>query len=66
MKDELLEILCCPLSGGDLHLTITEGQKSNIRLGNLDCAGCHSKYDICNDIPYFAENISHQGIKNQY
>ena len=66
MKDELLDILCCPLCSGDLNLTITEGEKSNVRLGNLECKDCHSKYDIFNDIPYFSMKIFHQGIKNQY
>ena len=65
MKKELLEILCCPESGGDLDLTIEEGDIDYIVKGLLKST-TGASFDIIDDIPYFSKEIEHKGVKNQY
>ena len=66
MLDQLLEILCCPKCGSNLDLEILVGYKNSVKKGYLNCLNCKSSFEVINDIPYFAEDIQHNGIRNQY
>ncbi len=51
MKPDLLEILCCPVCRGDLTLTKTRSDKTEILEGKLSCAKCGVDYPIEDGIP---------------
>ncbi len=56
MKEELLDILACPVCGGDLNL-VHEGPREGDEIieGELSCAKCERGYDIERGVPRFAE-----------
>ena len=66
MKEELINILCCPVCKIDLNLEVKEGKRSNIIHGNFRCKSCDNFYEINHDIPYFKPRIDHKGISNQF
>jgi uncharacterized protein len=51
MKDELMEILVCPVCKGDLALTVTERDEVEIVSGSLYCKACDFHYPITDTIP---------------
>ncbi len=51
MKRELLNILACPVCKGDLKLSVTEENKTEIVRGSLHCSRCNVSYPIADAIP---------------
>ncbi len=51
MKNELMEILACPLCRGDLELEVAEKEGGEIIKGTLTCATCRQSYPISEGIP---------------
>ncbi|HEV2316275.1 MAG TPA: methytransferase partner Trm112 [Thermoplasmata archaeon] len=51
MKPGLMEILCCPVCHGDLALSTTKHDGSEIVEGTLTCAKCRETYPIADGIP---------------
>jgi uncharacterized protein YbaR (Trm112 family) len=53
MKEDLLDILCCPTCKGELELRIEKEEKEEIIEGALICKKCKMKYPIKDGIPDF-------------
>jgi uncharacterized protein YbaR (Trm112 family) len=51
MKEELMEILCCPLDKHDLELDVEEREEGEIVAGRLVCTECGEVYPIEDGIP---------------
>jgi len=51
MRDDLLEILCCPVCKGDLALTVAKREPGEILEGTLRCGRCGVDYPISDGIP---------------
>ena len=51
VKDELMEILVCPVCKGDLELTVSERDETEIVSGSLYCKVCDFHYPIEDTIP---------------
>jgi uncharacterized protein YbaR (Trm112 family) len=51
MKEELMDILCCPTCKGDLELKIINKDKDEILTGSLTCKKCRAIYGIEEGIP---------------
>jgi len=51
MKEDLLDILCCPLDKHDLELDIDEQEGEEILDGRLICTECGETYPIEDGIP---------------
>jgi len=51
MKEELMEILCCPLDKHELELEIDEQDDEEILAGTLTCTECSEQYPIEDGIP---------------
>ncbi len=51
MRDDLMEILCCPMCKGDLTLSVTRRVKDEIVAGTLTCTKCATVYPIEDAIP---------------
>ena len=51
MKEELLDILCCPVCKGDLEVDIRKKKGTEIETGSLHCAQCNVTYPIDEGIP---------------
>ena len=51
MKQELMEILACPVCKGELTLTSTKEEDGEIVEGTLHCAICDETYPIEDTIP---------------
>ena len=51
MRDDLMEVLCCPVCKGDLTLTVTRRSDAEILEGRLDCPKCPASYPIEDGIP---------------
>lgn len=51
MKQDLMEILCCPVHKTDLVLTIKAKNEAEILEGDLFCAQCSFHYPIEGGIP---------------
>jgi len=51
MKEDLLDILCCPLDKHDLELDIDEQEGEEILDGRLTCTECGETYPIEDGIP---------------
>lgn len=51
MKRKLMEVLICPVCKGDLELTVTKEEKSEIIEGSLRCTRCNETYPIEDAIP---------------
>jgi SAM-dependent methyltransferase/uncharacterized protein YbaR (Trm112 family) len=65
MLTELLDILVCPECRTDLTLEVVDGTMENIVAGFLVCRDCSSRYPVDDDIPFFAPEIVHGGVRNQ-
>lgn len=51
MKEDLLDILCCPLDKEALELEATETDDDEILEGELVCTECGEQYPIQDGIP---------------
>ena len=51
MREELMEILRCPVCRGELTLTARAREGTDIVSGNLHCAKCPADYPIDDGIP---------------
>lgn len=52
MRDDLLELICCPDCRGDLRLEgATRDEAKEIRSGRLVCAACGHVFPIDDGIP---------------
>lgn len=51
MKEDLVEILCCPVCKEELKLCVDEKKDDEIISGTLTCVKCLEKYSISDGIP---------------
>ena len=51
MKRELMDILACPMCKGDLKLSVTDENETEIVSGSLYCPRCNVHYPIVDTIP---------------
>ncbi|MFP4175522.1 MAG: methytransferase partner Trm112 [Halobacteriales archaeon] len=51
MKEDLMEILCCPVCKGELELDATREEDGEIVEGTLYCDECDETYEIDDGIP---------------
>jgi len=51
MKEELMDILCCPLDKAELDLAVDEREEGEIVEGTLTCTECGEVYPIEDGIP---------------
>ena len=51
MKEDLMEILCCPVCKGDLTLAVRRREGGEVMEGTLNCAKCSVDYPISEGIP---------------
>ena len=65
MLTELLDILVCPHCRTGLRLEVVDGTMENVISGFLHCRHCSSRCPVEDDIPLFAPEITHGGVRNQ-
>ena len=51
MRQDLMEILVCPVCRGDLTLTIAATEDDEVLTGDLACGACSQHYPITDGIP---------------
>ncbi|WP_436935201.1 methytransferase partner Trm112 [Halovenus marina] len=51
MKEDLMDILCCPLDKHDLELDVEQQEGEEILTGTLTCTECGEQYPIEDGIP---------------
>jgi uncharacterized protein YbaR (Trm112 family) len=51
MKEELMDIICCPMDKHDLELEVDEREGEEIVEGTLTCTECGEEYPIEDGIP---------------
>ena len=51
MKQELMDILACPVCKGPLELNTVEEKDSEVITGSLFCSKCNHNYQIVDSIP---------------
>ena len=51
MKQELMDILVCPVCKGELELSVEEESEKEIVTGSLYCSKCNERYPIVDAIP---------------
>jgi uncharacterized protein YbaR (Trm112 family) len=51
MKEDLMDIICCPLDKHDLDLEIEERDDEEILSGTLVCTECGERFPIEDGIP---------------
>jgi uncharacterized protein YbaR (Trm112 family) len=51
MKEELMDIICCPMDKHDLELEVEEREGEEIVEGTLTCTECGEVYPIEDGIP---------------
>jgi uncharacterized protein YbaR (Trm112 family) len=51
MKEDLMEILCCPLDKQDLELRVDAREDGEVVEGTLVCTECGERYPIRDGIP---------------
>lgn len=51
MKEDLLDVLCCPVCKGELELDATREEDDEIVEGTLYCGDCDETYEIDDGIP---------------
>ncbi|MHB9286662.1 methytransferase partner Trm112 [Halobacteriales archaeon Cl-PHB] len=51
MKEDLMDILCCPLDKSELDLSVDEREDDEIVTGTLTCSECDETYPIEDGIP---------------
>ena len=60
MKEELMNILACPVCKGPLQLKVDEQEGEEIITGSLYCATCQYSYSIVDTIPNLLPPDEHQ------
>ncbi len=51
MRQDLMDILACPMCKGPLTLTIVAAEADEVLTGDLTCAACNERYPIEDGIP---------------
>ncbi|SFR94307.1 Uncharacterized conserved protein YbaR, Trm112 family [Halomicrobium zhouii] len=51
MKEDLMDIICCPLDKQELELTVDERDGDDVIDGTLTCTECGERYPIEEGIP---------------
>ena len=51
MRQDLLDILACPMCGGSLELTVEKKEGKEVVAGTLRCQQCQEVYPIQDSIP---------------
>lgn len=51
MKEDLMDIICCPLDKGELELDVDEQDGDDVITGTLTCTECGETYPIEDGIP---------------
>jgi len=51
MKEDLMDVLCCPLDKADLDLAVEERDGDEIVAGTLTCTECDETFPIEDGIP---------------
>ncbi|MCU4798974.1 methytransferase partner Trm112 [Halobacteria archaeon HArc-gm2] len=51
MKEDLMDIICCPLDKQELELTVDERDGDDVIDGTLTCTECGESYPIEEGIP---------------
>lgn len=51
MKEDLMDIICCPLDKHDLDLEVDERDDEEVLSGSLVCTECGESYPIEDGIP---------------
>ena len=51
MKQELMDILACPVCKGELEISVEEENEKEIISGSLYCPRCAQRYPIVDTIP---------------
>ena len=51
MRQELMDLLACPLCHGELQLQVLSAEGEEILTGTLRCAACDVRYPIDEGIP---------------
>ena len=51
MKEDLMDVLCCPLDKADLDLAVEERDGDEIVAGTLTCTECGETFPIEDGIP---------------
>jgi len=51
MKEDLMDIICCPLDKHDLDLEVVQRDDDEIMEGRLVCTECGEEYPVENGIP---------------
>ncbi|MFB6142601.1 MAG: methytransferase partner Trm112 [Halorientalis sp.] len=51
MREDLMDVICCPLDKHDLDLTVDERDDGEILAGELVCTECGETYPIEDGIP---------------
>ena len=51
MRQDLMDILACPICKGPLTLTITAVEGDEVLTGDLFCRACNEHYPIADGIP---------------
>lgn len=51
MKEDLMDIICCPLDKQELELTVDERDGDDVIAGTLTCTECGETYPIEEGIP---------------
>jgi uncharacterized protein len=59
MKQDIMDILCCPTCKADLTLDIKKREGDEIILGTLTCTKCHEEYPIEDGIPNLLPHEKH-------
>ncbi len=51
MKQEMMNILACPVCKGELELTVEEKNGEEVVAGSLYCPKCDVRYPVVDTIP---------------
>lgn len=51
MRQQLMEILVCPMCKGDLELSVEKEVDDDVVTGTLTCTACRERYPIEDGIP---------------
>jgi uncharacterized protein YbaR (Trm112 family) len=51
MKEDLMDIVCCPLDKHDLELDVASEEDGEVMAGTLTCTECGEVYPIEDGIP---------------
>jgi uncharacterized protein YbaR (Trm112 family) len=52
MREQFLDLLCCPACHGKVTIAVAEQKDDDIISGTLTCSSCAAAYPIKDGIPY--------------